>query len=91
MYLLWCNQVALIPQLSIATPPKQNPPNLPNRFAKQKNTQKVQKPGGLGRMVSVVCVTRPLLSLLLAIYMELFGDYVSVLKSACESVLPGQG
>lgn len=41
-------------------------------------------------MVSVVCVTRPLLSLLLVIYMELFGDYVSVLKSACESVLPGQ-
>lgn len=91
MYLLWCNQVALIHQLSAAIPPKQNPPNLPNHFAKQKNTQKIQKQGGLGADAGCwMCSTLAgrLLFLLLAIRMECFGYYVSVLKSECESRLP---
>ena len=67
MNLLWCNQVALIPRLSAAIPPKQNPPNLPNHFAKQKNTQKVPNPEDWGRLLGVVCEARPLLSQLLAI------------------------
>lgn len=33
------------PALLKAVLPKQNPPNLPNHFAKQKNTQRIQKPG----------------------------------------------
>ena len=53
MNLLWCNQVALIPRLSAAIPPKQNPPNLSNHFAKQKNTQKVPNPEDWGLLLGV--------------------------------------
>lgn len=52
----------------LAIPPKKKiPPNLPNHFAKQKDTQKIEKPGGLGAVLGVVYRALPLLSLLVTV------------------------